>query len=120
MYFNIPACAHCSTGASTPSPAASGVHYLCGPHFELDYDRSIEEARRLFGELYADEEFLPRAPDPEEIIVAGSAEDADAMPGDALDVVAIETSVEAALCDAAAVEAAEQSADGEVAEEACA
>lgn len=115
MFFTIPACAHCITGASTASPASSGVHYLCGPHFELDYDRSIEEARRLFGELYADAEFLPRAPDPEEIIVAGSEEDSDA-----LDVVAIETSVEAALCDAAAVEAAEQSADGEVAEEACA
>lgn len=75
-FFSIPECGQCGRrGESTDR----GVHHVCGPYFELDYERSIDEARALFGRLYADEEFLPRAPDPEEILVAGSEEDADAV-----------------------------------------
>ena len=44
--------------------------YLCnGPYFELDYDMTIENAKKICGRIYPEEEFLPRAPDPEEIII---------------------------------------------------
>jgi len=42
-----------------------------GPVFELDFDSTIERARKLFSHIYGDEEFLPRAPEPEEIILGG-------------------------------------------------
>lgn len=121
MFFNIPTCGNCETGSSSNSSSSTdGVHYLCGPHFELDYDRSIEEARRLFGQLYADEDFLPRAPDPEEIIVAGSEEDTDAV-NVAVDAeVALEESTPPADNGDVAAVSGEKSGDGEVAEEACA
>lgn len=73
LFFSQPACTQCNRSAT--EPLTEGVHYVCGPHFELDYDRSIEQARELFGRLYDGAEFLPRAPDPDEIIVAGSEED---------------------------------------------
>ncbi|KAK8401361.1 hypothetical protein O3P69_002848 [Scylla paramamosain] len=45
-----------------------GNLYLCpGPNTDLDYDLAIEQARSIFGRMYPGEEFLPRAPDPEEI-----------------------------------------------------
>lgn len=68
MYFNIPSCRQCID--SVKSPTNSFV--ACGPYFELDYDESIRMAKKLFTQIYgADEEFLPRAPDPEEIIIEG-------------------------------------------------
>ena len=42
-----------------------------GPHFELDYDTTIENARNLYTNMFPEEPFLPRAPDPEEIILGG-------------------------------------------------
>lgn len=61
--------------------------YVCpGPDMDLDYDASIKEvlyitytiidtlnilfpqAKNIFSEIFPNEEFLPRAPDPEEII----------------------------------------------------
>uniref|UniRef100_A0A1A9X2F8 Rab proteins geranylgeranyltransferase component A n=1 Tax=Glossina brevipalpis TaxID=37001 RepID=A0A1A9X2F8_9MUSC len=41
------------------------------PFYELDYDLSIENAYEIFKKLYNDAEFLPRAPDPEEIVIEG-------------------------------------------------
>lgn len=84
VYFTIPTCGHCCDESEDSvvdanelvANNADGIHYACGPHAELDYERSIGEARRLFGRLFADEEFLPRAPDPDEI-VAPSDEDND-------------------------------------------
>ncbi|MPC07944.1 Rab proteins geranylgeranyltransferase component A [Portunus trituberculatus] len=47
---------------------APGNLYLCpGPNTDLDYDLAIEQARSIFGSMFLGEEFLPRAPDPEEI-----------------------------------------------------
>ncbi|XP_050305481.1 rab proteins geranylgeranyltransferase component A 1 [Anthonomus grandis grandis] len=44
--------------------------FLCpGPDVDLDYDSSIKKAKMIFESLYPGEEFLPRAPDPEEIII---------------------------------------------------
>ncbi|KAL0273377.1 UNVERIFIED_CONTAM: hypothetical protein PYX00_006058 [Menopon gallinae] len=45
------------------------VKICSGPTTELDFNFSIDEARRLFKEICPDEEFLPRAPDPDEIIL---------------------------------------------------
>ncbi|KAH7953203.1 hypothetical protein HPB49_005867 [Dermacentor silvarum] len=38
-----------------------------GPH--LDYEHPVNEAREVFHCMYPNEEFLPRAPDPEEILL---------------------------------------------------
>lgn len=68
MYFNIPLCRQCNDPVKLPTNS----FVACGPHFELDYDESIRVAKKLFIQIYgADEEFLPRAPDPEEIIIEG-------------------------------------------------
>lgn len=68
MYFNIPSCRQCGDAVQLPTNA----FVACGPYFELDYDESICMAKKLFSQIYgADEEFLPRAPDPEEIIIEG-------------------------------------------------
>ena len=52
--------------------------FLCnGPSFELDYDQNILHAKKLFEVMFPGEEFLPRAPEPEEIILGGdTAEEA--------------------------------------------
>lgn len=72
-YFNIPRCIACS---NTHKTVPSNVKLACGPFFELDFDKSIDQARVIFEELYPNEEFLPRAPDPDEILCEG--EDATA------------------------------------------
>ncbi|KAL5288642.1 CHM family protein [Megaselia abdita] len=61
-YFTLPSC---SSKVST----TENIVECCGTFFELDYDKSIENAEMVFKKLYPDEEFLPRAPDPEEIII---------------------------------------------------
>lgn len=48
-----------------------GIHVAGGPAFALDYDSYIAEAKEMFVKLYPDEEFLPRAPEPEEIVMEG-------------------------------------------------
>lgn len=67
MYFNIPSCVQCTDSVKIPK----NCYVACGPYFELDYDESIRQARNLFKQIYETEEFLPRAPDPEEIIIEG-------------------------------------------------
>lgn len=67
MYFNIPSCVQCMDSVKMPS----NCYVACGPFFELDYDESIQQAKKLFTHIYENEEFLPRAPDPEEIIIEG-------------------------------------------------
>ncbi|KAJ8982352.1 hypothetical protein NQ317_013103 [Molorchus minor] len=55
-YFSLPDSNHCNLRENVPSNV-----YLCpGPDSDLDYDLSIKK-----------EEFLPRAPDPEEIVIEG-------------------------------------------------
>ena len=54
-----------------------------GPHFELDYDITIANAKDLYAKMFPEEPFLPRAPDPEEIILgepSGEDEVAQAAP----------------------------------------
>lgn len=72
LYFTIPTCVSCSHGG--PSTLPRGLHLACGPLLELDYDESIARAQAIFKDIYPEEEFLPRAPDPEQIII-GDEED---------------------------------------------
>lgn len=67
MYFNISACVQCADSIKLPL----NCRVACGPFFELDYDQSIQQAKTLFTQIFENEEFLPRAPDPEEIIIEG-------------------------------------------------
>lgn len=45
-----------------------------GPVAELDFDVAIEQAREIYKGMFPNEEFLPRAPDPEEIVLGEDAE----------------------------------------------
>ncbi|EDW09562.1 rab proteins geranylgeranyltransferase component A [Drosophila mojavensis] len=65
-YFTIAAPA-----AESIANAATPIYCTAGPVYEQDYDAAIENARHIFSQLYENEEFLPRAPDPEEIVVDG-------------------------------------------------
>uniref|UniRef100_A0AAG5D0P0 Rab proteins geranylgeranyltransferase component A n=1 Tax=Anopheles atroparvus TaxID=41427 RepID=A0AAG5D0P0_ANOAO len=81
-YFNIPSCIACTAAPNSAVPA--GIRLTCGPHHELDYDQSIEQAKRIFRDIYPEEDFLPRAPDPEEIII-GEEEPVQEQTGNAAD-----------------------------------
>ena len=56
------------------SEVASNVRVCSDPRFELDYDLAIDSARQIFASIYPDDEFLPRAPEPEEIVLPGGEE----------------------------------------------
>lgn len=88
MTFNIPTCTKCDHASETP---IAGLHLACGPHFELDYDRSIDEASALFKKIYPNDEFLPRAPDPEEIIIGDEETAVDAVADDGVTQLPIDT-----------------------------
>lgn len=45
------------------------IYSCCGPFMELDYDESIRQSRLLYAKMYPDDEFLPKAPEPEEIVI---------------------------------------------------
>ncbi|XP_060651316.1 rab proteins geranylgeranyltransferase component A [Drosophila nasuta] len=64
-YFTIAAPVTTNAAFTTP------IYCTAPPSYELDYDAAIANAREIFGKLYVDAEFLPRAPDPEEIVVDG-------------------------------------------------
>lgn len=76
LYFTIPACVSC---ANSSPKLPRNLHLACGPLLELDYDESIARAQRIFKDIYPEEEFLPRAPDPEQIII-GDEEDQQQQP----------------------------------------
>lgn len=76
FYFTIPNCVACEHSSSSDTQILpGGIHLACGPLHELDYDESIARARAMFKTIYPDEEFLPRAPDPEEIIIGEETDD---------------------------------------------
>ena len=58
------------------SSAKNSLYLTTGPHFELDYDMTIANARQIYSAMYPDDPFLPRAPDPEEIIL-GEPDDSE-------------------------------------------
>ncbi len=73
------------------SGGIENVFSCSGPSFELDYDAAISNARAVFQRMFPGEEFLPRAPEPEEIIIGGEEEEEEEdAPGNAAADVAAE------------------------------
>ncbi|XP_063729657.1 rab proteins geranylgeranyltransferase component A 1-like [Symsagittifera roscoffensis] len=54
--------------SSDESPLQN-VHVTSGPDSELGFDQSVEQARGIFSKIFPNEEFLPRAPDPSDVII---------------------------------------------------
>nr|XP_023024795.1 rab proteins geranylgeranyltransferase component A 1 [Leptinotarsa decemlineata] len=66
-YFSLSDTSNCNLRVGVPENV-----FLCpGPDLDLDYDMSVDKAKEIFRQIYPDLEFLPRAPDPEEIIIEG-------------------------------------------------
>ncbi|KAG7163905.1 Rab proteins geranylgeranyltransferase component A-like [Homarus americanus] len=64
LYFNLVDLSACDLVSGAPTNV-----YLCsGPDTELDYDFAIDQAKNVFTRMFPEEEFLPRAPDPDEIV----------------------------------------------------
>merc|ERR1712192_317083 len=62
------------------STSLSNTFLAAGPRPELDLTLAIEAARSVHKKLSPEEEFLPRAPDPEEILIGGGeAEEKEAQ-----------------------------------------
>ncbi|XP_055855161.1 rab proteins geranylgeranyltransferase component A [Episyrphus balteatus] len=68
-YFLIKRCKICQQTETTSVNQIPRLLSTCGPFFEIDYDSSIQNAKDVFDRIYPNESFLPRAPDPEEIII---------------------------------------------------
>lgn len=119
LYFNIPKCVACQQHPSGSLP--EGIHLACGPLYELDYDESIVRARAIFKDIYPDEEFLPRAPDPEEIIIgdedAGSADQAQEVVASAEESEKVDSALECQEGDAGSEPVAAAIADAQEAKE---
>ncbi|XP_056641471.1 rab proteins geranylgeranyltransferase component A 1 [Diorhabda sublineata] len=65
MYFSIPNSNNVELVEGLP-----GNSFVCpGPDTDLDYDFSVHVAKKMFEEIYPEADFLPRAPDPEEIVI---------------------------------------------------
>jgi Rab proteins geranylgeranyltransferase component A len=65
-FFEIPSSKRCENAAESQS---GPVYTCCGPFTELDYDESIRQSTLLYEKMYPGDEFLPKAPEPEEIII---------------------------------------------------
>lgn len=73
VYFEIPSS---RKGVDHSANQNGPIFSCCGVFSELDYDESIAQARKLYEKMYPDDEFLPKAPEPEEIVV-GDEDPAD-------------------------------------------
>eukprot|EP00088_Acartia_fossae_P069360 TRINITY_DN9034_c0_g1_i3.p1 TRINITY_DN9034_c0_g1~~TRINITY_DN9034_c0_g1_i3.p1 ORF type:complete len:635 (-),score=150.86 TRINITY_DN9034_c0_g1_i3:281-2185(-) len=63
-----------STRIGSVETKMSNVYRASGPQPELDFDSALQEAENIYGRIFPGEEFLPRAPDPEEIIIGDDNE----------------------------------------------
>nr|CAI5857110.1 unnamed protein product [Callosobruchus analis] len=77
-YFSLPD----SNVSDVHLKIPDNVFFCTGPDIDLDYDFSVKKAKEIFSKIYPDEEFLPRAPDPEEIVIEGEDETEDKHSGD--------------------------------------
>ncbi|XP_011501244.1 PREDICTED: rab proteins geranylgeranyltransferase component A 1 isoform X1 [Ceratosolen solmsi marchali] len=66
LYLNLPA-----SDIKLNESAPSNIHLCSGPDLDLDFDFAVNQAKEIFKAMYPSEDFLPRAPDPEEIILEG-------------------------------------------------
>ena len=58
---------HSNNGHNGETMPGSNIWTAAGPAHELDFDIAIEQAKEIYKGMFPGEEFLPRAPDPEEI-----------------------------------------------------
>lgn len=65
LYFNV----EDTTQAPLNENCPPGLILVSSPGPYLDYEHPVIEAREVFHRMYPTEEFLPRAPDPEEILL---------------------------------------------------
>ncbi|CAN7998512.1 unnamed protein product [Ixodes hexagonus] len=65
VYFNSEDTTRVPLNQNSPP----GLILVSSPGPYLDYEHPVNEAMEVFRTMYADEEFLPRAPDPEEILL---------------------------------------------------
>lgn len=70
LYFNVPDTSHCDLSTSVPQ----NVHLCSGPDLDIDFDFPVNQAKEIFSKMYPGEEFLPRAPDADEIVTDDNAE----------------------------------------------
>ncbi|XP_046394320.1 rab proteins geranylgeranyltransferase component A [Ischnura elegans] len=70
MFFNSPETSSFDLAADAPANV-----FLCsGPDYDLDFEFAVKQAKDIFEKMYPGCEFLPRAPDPEEIVVDDGGE----------------------------------------------
>ncbi|GAB6033235.1 hypothetical protein CHUAL_012838 [Chamberlinius hualienensis] len=60
--------------ASTLAESPSNIAITTGPNASLDFDDAVVEARNAFTTTFPGEEFLPRAPDYEDIVIEDQTE----------------------------------------------
>ncbi|XP_054713825.1 rab proteins geranylgeranyltransferase component A 2-like [Uloborus diversus] len=65
MYYNQKDTSTVNLNSRVPE----GLFLTSSPDFELDYEHAVAEAREIFEKICPGEEFLPRAPDPEDILI---------------------------------------------------
>lgn len=65
LYFNV----EDTTQAPLNENCPPGLILVSSPGPYLDYEHPVSEAKEVFHRMYPNEEFLPRAPDPEEILL---------------------------------------------------
>ncbi|KAK4014698.1 rab proteins geranylgeranyltransferase component A 1 [Daphnia magna] len=53
----------------------SNVYSCPGPDLFLDFDDHVIKARNIFQSMYPGEDFLPKVPDPEDVVLEDSSED---------------------------------------------
>ncbi|XP_028145708.2 rab proteins geranylgeranyltransferase component A 1 [Diabrotica virgifera virgifera] len=79
MYFSLP-----DTNDGDLTEGLPENVFVCpGPDADLDYDYSVKKAEEMFRQIYADLDFLPRAPDPEEIVIGEEEGQEETAEGDA-------------------------------------
>lgn len=64
LFFNCEDTTQQPLNQSVPN----GMVLVSSPGSYLDYEHAVHEAKEVFRRMYPDEEFLPRAPDPEDIL----------------------------------------------------
>jgi hypothetical protein len=60
-YFNI-------VNPEVQSELPTNVHVISDPSFTLTYDDAVKKAEEIFHHICPDEEFIPKVPNPEDII----------------------------------------------------
>ncbi|CAH2006343.1 unnamed protein product [Acanthoscelides obtectus] len=70
-YFSLPDFLSSDVKQNVPDNVFLGT----GPDIDSDYDFSVKQAKEIFSKMYPEEEFLPRAPDPEEIVIEAEDEE---------------------------------------------